>query len=175
MSHRRTRRQVRAAAPSPSRRHYPRVAAFVLAIAVIGSITYALWEMNHQNMGSSAVPKAAVQPVSPPAVAGQPKVDFQRLEGRWLRPDGGYILEVANVLDSGAMEVSYFNPQPIHVSRSEASWDGAQMTVFIELRDTHYPGCTYRLLYLPASDQLAGIYYQAAIQQQFEVVFVRMK
>ncbi len=175
MSHRRTRRQARAAALSPSRRHYPRAAAFVLAIAVIGSIAYALWEVNHHNTGSPAAPEAAVQPANLPAVAGQPKANFQRLKGRWLRPDGGYILEVANVLDSGVMEVSYFNPRPIRVSRSEASWDGAQMTVFIELRDTNYPGCTYRLLYLPASDQLAGIYYQAAIQQQFEVVFVRMK
>ena len=46
--------------------------------------------------------------------------------------------------------------------------------VFIELRDANYPGSTYNLTYDPQSDQLQGIYYQAALQQQFEVVFLRM-
>ena len=39
----------------------------------------------------------------------------------------------------------------------------------------NYPGSTYTLTYDPASDQLKGVYYQAALQQRFEVVFVRMK
>ena len=48
------------------------------------------------------------------------------------------------------------------------------MKVFLELRDVHYPGSTYTLTYDPARDQLQGVYYQAALQQRFDVVFVRM-
>jgi hypothetical protein len=38
-----------------------------------------------------------------------------------------------------------------------------------------YPGSTYTLTDDPTRDQLAGIYVQAALQQRFDVVFVRMK
>ena len=47
--------------------------------------------------------------------------------------------------------------------------------VFIELRDANYPGCTYALSYNPANDQLVGIYFQAAMQQEFEVIFERLR
>ena len=97
------------------------------------------------------------------------------LKGKWLRPDGGYVVEVRSVDDRGKMEASYSNPRPIHVAKAEASQDGPATKVFIELRDVNYPGSTYNLTYDPQSDQLKGIYYQAALQQQFEVFFVRMK
>ena len=47
--------------------------------------------------------------------------------------------------------------------------------MFVELRDVNYPGSTYTLVYQPENDQLAGIYYQAALQQQFDVFFERTK
>ena len=99
----------------------------------------------------------------------------QQLKGKWLRPDGGYVVDIKTVADGGTMDVAYFNPQPIKVSRAEASQEGATIKVFLELRDVHYPGSTYTLRYDPASDQLKGVYYQAALQQRFEVVFVRMQ
>jgi hypothetical protein len=43
------------------------------------------------------------------------------------------------------------------------------------LRDTGYPGSAYNLVYDPESDQLKGIYSQAALHQDFDVYFVRMK
>ena len=73
------------------------------------------------------------------------------------------------------MDVAYFNPRPIKVSQAEASQEGTTMKVFLELRDVHYPGSTYTLRYDGASDQLKGVYYQAALQQRFDVAFVRMK
>ena len=76
------------------------------------------------------------------------------LKGRWLRPDGGYVVEVKGVDDAGKMEVAYFNPRRINVSKAEASRDGAAVKVFIELRDANYPGSTYNLTYDPKSDQL---------------------
>lgn len=174
MRKRRTKKHLKTIAPSVDKRYFPRALVAILALIVIGLIGYALWEMNHKNGKSPAVANSGAQSADSPTPAGHLKPDFQKLKGRWLRPDGGYIVEVANVSSGGAMEASYFNPKSIHVSRSQASWDGTAMRVFIELRDVNYPGCTYDLAYLPDRDQLQGVYYQAAIQQEFEVVFVRM-
>jgi hypothetical protein len=98
----------------------------------------------------------------------------QALKGKWLRPDGGYVVDVRSVEAGGTMDVAYFNPRPIKVSKAEASQEGAITKVFLELRDVQYPGSTYTLTYDPARDQLQGVYYQAALQQRFAVVFVRM-
>lgn len=73
------------------------------------------------------------------------------------------------------MEASYLNPNPIHVAKAEASANGPSPKVFVELRDTNYPGCTYALTYNPNTDQLSGIYFQASMGQQFDVVFERMR
>jgi len=43
------------------------------------------------------------------------------------------------------------------------------------LRDVNYPGSTYTLDFLPEQDRLIGAYFQAALQQTFEVEFVRQK
>lgn len=119
---------------------------------------------------------------SPPAgesVAGAPAPAitvhpaFEKLKGRWQRTDGGYLLEIRSVRPGGMMEATYANPQPIRVSKAEASQDGERTKVFIELRDVNYPGCTYALTYNATTDQLAGVYYQASLKQQFEVVFTR--
>jgi hypothetical protein len=96
------------------------------------------------------------------------------LKGRWRRPDGGYIVDIQSVDVSGKMAASYFNPQRINIAKAEASQDGSAIKVFIELRDANYPGSTYTLVYDAQNDQLHGIYYQAARQQRFEVVFMRM-
>jgi hypothetical protein len=99
---------------------------------------------------------------------------FEALKGRWLRPDGGYVVDIREVGADGRMTASYFNPRPINVSRAEATREGDETKVFIELRDVNYPGATYNLTFDPKSDQLRGVYYQPALQQGFEVFFVRM-
>ncbi len=124
---------------------------------------------------AATVPPTAVATADRGASASEAKRGFDVLKGRWLRPDGGYVVEVRSVDASGKMEASYSNPRPIRVAKAEASQDGPAIKVFIELRDVNYPGSTYNLTYDPQGDQLKGIYYQAALQQQFEVFFVRMK
>ena len=99
----------------------------------------------------------------------------QLLKGRWLRPDGDYVLEIQNIKPDGDMEAAYFNPRPIHVAIAKVSQSGSSTKVFVELRDTGYPGSAYNLVYDPGSDQLKGIYSQAALHQDFDVYFVRMK
>jgi hypothetical protein len=108
------------------------------------------------------------------ATSAASQVDFQKLKGKWLRPDGGYVLEIKGVAADGTLNATYNNPSPIHVSKAEVTRDGATVKVFVELRDVNYPGCTYKLSYDTKSDSLTGIYYQAAMQQQFEIVFIRI-
>jgi hypothetical protein len=99
--------------------------------------------------------------------------DLQALIGKWVRPDGGYVISVRSVDPDGRVDAGYFNPRPIHVSRAEASAEGKAVKLFIELQAAGYPGSTYELTYDPGTDSLVGIYFQAAMQQRFEVVFVR--
>jgi hypothetical protein len=101
--------------------------------------------------------------------------DFDKLNGRWLRPDGGYVLEIRSVDASGRIDAAYLNPRPISVAKAEATRDGSTLKVFVELRAPNYPGSTYTLTYDPQRDQLNGIYFQAVQEQNFSVTFVRTK
>jgi hypothetical protein len=120
---------------------------------------------------------AAANVTNPPSPAPPttPSPAFAKLKGRWQRPDGGYVLEIRSVEPGGKLDAAYFNPQPIRVAQAEAAQEGEVMKVFIELRDVNYPGSTYNLMYEARRDQLIGLYYQAALQQQFEVGFERMR
>jgi hypothetical protein len=100
---------------------------------------------------------------------------FDALNGRWLRPDGGYIFEIRAVDSGGKIDGVYLNPKPVNIAKAEATRDGSTVKVFIELRAPNYPGSTYTLTYDPQQDQLKGIYFQAVQQQSFNVNFVRMK
>jgi len=99
---------------------------------------------------------------------------FEKLKGRWVRPDGGYVLDIRAVDSRGAIDAAYLNPRPINVGRAEATTNGSTLKVVVELRAPNYPGSTYTLTYDPKGDQLKGIYFQAVRQQRFDVVFVRM-
>jgi hypothetical protein len=86
---------------------------------------------------------------------------FYALNGRWLRPDGGYVLEIRAVDASGKIDAAYFNPKPINVAKAEATRAGSALKVFVELRPPNYPGSTYPLTYDRDHDRLQGIYFQA--------------
>jgi hypothetical protein len=122
-----------------------------------------------------AAPGAAANASNQPAPAATTSLGFEKLNGEWQRPDGGYIIRIRSVEPGGRMEAAYFNPRPIHVAQAEASEDGKTVRVFIELRDVNYPGSTYTLTYDPGEDQLTGIYYQTALKQSFDVSFSRLK
>jgi len=131
--------------------------------------------------GEPVVATAPVPPVvssnaSPaPPPAAKPSAELQKLKGRWLRPDGGYILEIKQVDANGQLEAAYFNPNPIRVTSSFAKMNGDDIKVFIELNDVNYPGCKYELNYISAAGLMAGTYFQAAINQTFDVVFERAR
>jgi hypothetical protein len=35
----------------------------------------------------------------------------QRLIGQWVRPDGGYVLELKEIGDDGSLKAAYYNPR----------------------------------------------------------------
>jgi hypothetical protein len=99
--------------------------------------------------------------------------DFDKLLGSWVRPDGGYVIRVRKIHPDGKVDAAYSNPRPIHISRSRAAEIDGMIELLIELQDQGYPGSTYELRYDPEYDVLAGVYFQAVIQQRFDVVFQR--
>jgi len=109
---------------------------------------------------------------------GGPKpaqTDYGRIAGKWLRPDGGYVLGLSDVKPEGKLKAAYFNPRPINVAKAVWRSVDNRIQVFVELRDVNYPGSTYTLIYDPEQDRLNGYYYQAAQKVTFDVVFVRKK
>jgi len=108
-------------------------------------------------------------------VGCQDRTIAKSLQGRWIRPDGGYVLEIKGVAADGRLDAAYFNPRPIHVAEARASQNGATINVVIVLSDENYPGSTYNLVYDPLSDKLRGDYYQAVAQEHYQIFFERMK
>jgi hypothetical protein len=99
----------------------------------------------------------------------------EKLPGKWLRTEGGYVIEIRSVASDGTMDAGYYNPRPINVSEAKVTQDKDRLNLFIELRDTNYPGSTYTLEYDRDNDVLRGIYFQALQKQSFPVTFVRME
>ena len=129
--------------------------------------------------GKSPAPQAeapaAKTPPPPPAAKAAPAVPdaVRKVIGKWLRADGGYVLELRRAEISGVLEAGYFNPKSINVSRAIWMQGGAGLQVMVELNDVGYPGATYVLTYDPQGDRLVGQYNQPAMQQSFDIEFIR--
>jgi len=104
-----------------------------------------------------------------------PQASQQVLRGRWVRPDGGYILELGEIGKDGMVKAAYFNPKPINVSHALVKSKEKKFNLLVELRDVNYPGSRYDLFYDPRTDQLKGTYFQAVEGRNFDVEFVRTR
>ncbi|MFZ1199753.1 MAG: hypothetical protein WAO07_06255 [Desulfobacterales bacterium] len=100
---------------------------------------------------------------------------FDMLRGRWVRPDGGYVITILGVDPDGKLDAAYANPRPLPFAEARASRDDKAIRLFFELRAGGYNGSTYTLTYDPANDVLHGIYYQAVARQRFNVHFERAR
>jgi hypothetical protein len=149
-------RRSRRHAPPVQRRTRRTLPILAGIAAVIGLVAAGAWWWNQSQSGGTLA-------------------SFQKLEGRWQRGDGGYILDIRGVDAAGRLTAAYLNPRPINVARAEASLEGGALKVFVELRDTNYPGSIYRLTYEPGADRLRGTYYQAALRETYEVEFGRIR
>jgi hypothetical protein len=144
-----------------------------LLVVIIGGLGLVLWPEDPARaparkdgqLDSSAAATNA-------AVATAP--DVSSVLGNWLREDGGYQLRLTRDPDGEKLRAEYFNPQPINVSFASATNDSGTLKLRVELRDVNYPGCVYTLVHDRSNDRLLGTYFQAAMNQTFEVVFVRM-
>ena len=123
----------------------------------------------------SLIPLPALAQVRAEAPAAQADAAFATLPGRWVRPDGGYVINIKRVDASGKLDAAYANPNPLPFSRAEATLEGKAIKLFFEIRAGGYNGSTYTLTYDPATDVLKGVYFQAVAQQKFDIFFTRAK
>jgi hypothetical protein len=126
-----------------------------------------------------AEPAVALDTAAPRVEAelssSQSESGFGALPGRWVRPDGGYVITIKSVDAAGNLDAAYANPNPLPFAKAEATRDGETIKLFFELRAGGYNGSTYTLTYDPLKDVLKGVYFQAVAQQKFDVHFTRAK
>ena len=84
-----------------------------------------------------------------------------------------YVPDIKSVGSDEKIEMAYLNPNLINVSKAQASIKDGKLELFIELRDTGYPGNYYTLTFDEQTDKLVGIYHHLGIGQDFDVYFVR--
>jgi len=99
---------------------------------------------------------------------------FEKMKGKWVRSDGGYVLEFKQLLKNNTLDVAYFNPSPIHVGKAHMYEERGFTKVFVELQDVNYPGSRYTLILNTDKNQLVGNYFQATQQVDYEVAFDKM-
>ena len=100
-------------------------------------------------------------------------VDFQKLIGKWVRPDGGYVVDIKSISPDGKIEMAYLNPRQINVSKAQANMKKGKIELLIELRDRNYSGNYYTLTFDSKSDRLVGVYHHLVLNQNFDIYFVR--
>ncbi|MFW2366153.1 MAG: hypothetical protein ACN4GW_07030, partial [Desulforhopalus sp.] len=86
--------------------------------------------------------------------------DSLSVQGRWVRSDAPYVIEITQGKD-GQLHATYFNRKLIHVEKTEATQKNGLFYVMILLQDVNYQGSAYLLSYDRTSDALNGIYYHA--------------
>jgi phosphoserine phosphatase len=100
-------------------------------------------------------------------------IGYQKLIGKWVRPDGGYVLDIRSISADGKIKMLYLNPRPINVSKAQASTKEGIIDIFIELRDKGYPGSYYTLTFDSERNLLVGVYHHLVLNQNFDVYFIR--
>jgi hypothetical protein len=150
------------------KRHTALLVSAGIAVVVVASLV--LWGI--KTSGDS--PSAADQRVSAPQTT-VPAPNFQSVVGRWIRIDSPYVIDIENADQDGKLEAKYYNPRPINVSVARVRAKNDALEVFVELRDTNYPGSTYTLTYDSTRELLMGVYFQATMKQKYNVVFRRQQ
>lgn len=99
----------------------------------------------------------------------------KKLEDRWVRENGGYVLILQDIKADGSMKAFYLNPRSINVHEATWKFEDDRVILYVELRDVNYPGSNYSLMYRAANDVLWGSYFQAVQKQTMDVKFVRSR
>jgi hypothetical protein len=140
------------------------------------ALTVATLVLAHGICATSSHSQDAEKPRGlPPKNEAHVTSEFGALLGRWVRPDGGYVINILAADSGGKLNAGYANPSPLPFAAAQASRNDGVLNVFFELRAGGYNGSTYTLTYDPSKDILRGVYYQAVARQTFDVYFVRGK
>ena len=159
--------------PGQTGRRVPLLLPGAMLVLVLGGIAVGVWAMNRPGSGSGTV--AAPAPAASTTRPAIPAEVRQRLVGRWLRPDGGYVMTIKSIGEDGTVDAAYNNPRAINVAKSRVAQEGGKTSLYIELRDRLYPGNYYTLTYDPAQDQFTGFYHHLGIGQTLDVSFERLR
>jgi hypothetical protein len=158
--------------PRDARPVVPRsVRGVALTVAAICAVALSCGKKDESALGAVAPGSTDTNAVIPSAA----ERELAKLVGKWKRAELGYVLEIKRVDPSGTLDAAYFIPRQIRVARAAALYKYRTTSVFIELLDDNFPGCTYRLIYEPKTDQLLGQYHQAALKMTYNVKFARQE
>jgi uncharacterized protein (DUF2147 family) len=140
----------------------------VLALLVFAVFLISKW----QNKEESVLITPAATPVAP--ASGNAQASSNKLEGKWQRTDGGYILELSGAQSNGDIKAAYYNPNPINVGRSLWQNNAGKLMLMVELQDKNYPGSVYNLEHFESQNTLKGTYFQAVEKMTYNVEFTRL-
>ena len=62
---------------------------------------------------------AAAPQVEAGVPSSESESDFGILPGRWVRPDGGYVITIKSVDATGKLDAAYANPSPLPFAKAE--------------------------------------------------------
>lgn len=99
--------------------------------------------------------------------------ELQEILGKWIRSDGGYLLEFKDAQDDGNLTAAYYNPKSINVFRAQWQQGSDAIYILVEMQDVNYPGSTYTLRYDAETDRLTGKYFQAMDKITYDIEFLR--
>jgi hypothetical protein len=100
--------------------------------------------------------------------------DLKPLQGRWLRPDSGLILEIYSVDKPGPVSVMASGPVSTSISAASVAVVDGLLEVDVDFSDASCSACMYRLTYDENGDRLIGSYQESGGPRR-DVVFSRAR
>ena len=97
------------------------------------------------------------------------------LLGEWTRNESTCQIKITAALDSGKLELTYFNPKSINIGKAYWLIKGTFLSIYIELRNEDSLGSYFKLNYNKERDMLVGEYFQVDGGDSYSVEFVRTK
>ena len=138
------------------------IAVLFIILVIAGAFYYfrsrRTGHARHQGSGDSSAQEAVA--------------DLKPLEGEWIRPDSGVVLEISGVDRPGPISVWGSGPGNTSVSDASVRVVDGLLEVRMDFSDDSCSGCTYRLTYDDTGDRLIGSCQESGGGRR-DVVFTR--
>ena len=149
--------------PAIQRRGLSLVSALLILIVVVAALYYFRGRhpgrARHGGSGSTSAEAA---------------VDCRPIEGEWLRPDTGVVLEISGADRPGSVSVWGSGAGNTSVSDASVRVVDGLLEVRVEFSDDWCSGCAYRLTYDDTGDRLIGSVQESGGGRR-DVLFTRQK